>query len=138
MYNKLQSMILGFLECALWTEHDESTESGGEPFDSNYGFEDLAPDTIHAACIDCAEFPALCEAENVADFGRLIRRPSGDPDSSAGHDFLLTRNGHGAGFWDGDWSDENSAADKLTEAAQSFGTFGLYLGDDGLIYAEIS
>ena len=70
----------------------------------------------------------------MADFKSLIKRHSGDPDGSAGHDFLLTRNGHGAGFWDGDWSDVNGAADKLTMAAQSFECFGLYLGDDGMIY----
>lgn len=134
MYNKLQNLILGFLDAALWTEHDESTPQGGEPFDSNYGFEDLAPDTIHDACIDCAEFLAMCEAQGVADFEELIRRHNGDPDESAGHDFLLTRNGHGAGFWDGDWDKVDGAADKLTANAENFGCFGLYLGDDGLIY----
>lgn len=25
----------------------------------------------------------------------------------AGHDLWLTRNGHGAGFWDGDWRDHD-------------------------------
>lgn len=134
MRDRLEDLVISFLHAALWTETDESTENGGEPFDSNYGFEDLAPDTIHAACIDCAEFLAMCEAQNVADFGALIKRPSSNSDESAGHDFLLTRNGHGAGFWDGDWSEADGAADKLTEAAQSFDCFGLYLGDDGLIY----
>lgn len=134
MNNKLQNLILGFLNAALWTEYDASAPDGGEPFDANYGFEDLAPDTVHAACIDCAEFLALCEAAGVADFESLIKRHSGDPDSCAGHDFLLTRNGHGAGFWDGDWSRDDSAADLLTDAAKTFDEFSLYLGDDGMIY----
>lgn len=34
-------------------------------------------------------------------------------------DFYLTRNGHGAGFWDGDYPDE--IGEKLTEMAHSFG-----------------
>lgn len=50
----------------------------------------------------------------------------------AGHDFWLTRNRHGAGFWDGDWPDP--LGDTLTEAAHSFGEQELYLGDDGLVY----
>lgn len=50
----------------------------------------------------------------------------------AGHDFWLTRNGHGCGFWDGDW--EEPAATKLTELAKQFGAMEVYLGDDGKIY----
>jgi hypothetical protein len=37
---------------------------------------------------------------------------------AAGHDFQLTRNGHGAGFWDGDWEH----GDALTAIAKTFGT----------------
>ena len=37
----------------------------------------------------------------------------------AGSDFHLTRNHHGAGFWDGDWKN----GDKLTEIAYGFGGF---------------
>lgn len=33
------------------------------------------------------------------------------------HDFYLTRNGHGAGFWDGDYE----KGDELTKIAKSFG-----------------
>jgi hypothetical protein len=50
----------------------------------------------------------------------------------AGYDFWLTRNGHGAGFWDGDWPEP--AATYLTKESKKFGTANLYLGDDGLIY----
>jgi hypothetical protein len=50
----------------------------------------------------------------------------------AGHDFWLTRNGHGAGFWDGDWPEP--LATVLTDAAHAFGELSPYVGDDGLIY----
>lgn len=53
----------------------------------------------------------------------------------AGTDFFLTRNGHGAGFWDRPevyGGQEN--ADALTDLAHSFGEVWSYLGDDGLIY----
>jgi hypothetical protein len=60
------------------------------------------------------------------------------PDSSetkkqerAGADFWFTRNRHGAGFWDGDWSDPQ--AKTLTDAAHRFGEFDLLEGDDGEI-----
>ncbi len=54
-------------------------------------------------------------------------------DEQAGHDFWLTRNGHGAGFWDGDWPEPY--ADMLTEGSKCYGEFQIYLGDDGLVYA---
>jgi hypothetical protein len=50
----------------------------------------------------------------------------------AGHDFWLTRNGHGCGYWDGDWP--KGVAEGLDRLARSFGAFDLYLGDDGLIH----
>ena len=53
--------------------------------------------------------------------------------AQAGHDFWLTRNGHGAGFWDGGWCD--TYADMLTKGSEGYGPFETYLGDDGLIHA---
>ena len=44
--------------------------------------------------------------------------------SLAGHDFWLTRNGHGAGFWDGDWPE--SIGKELTELSKSFGEVNPY------------
>lgn len=52
--------------------------------------------------------------------------------SAAGHDFWLTRNSHGAGFWDGDWPED--VEKELTDLAKSFRECELYLGDDGLVY----
>lgn len=44
-----------------------------------------------------------------------------------GHDFALTRNGHGAGFWDRGYG---AVGDRLTEAAQAYGEHSV-LTDDG-------
>ena len=49
----------------------------------------------------------------------------------AAHDFILTRNNHGAGFWDGDWSEP--IATKLTDLCKKFGEIDIYLSDDGLL-----
>lgn len=49
----------------------------------------------------------------------------------AGIDFWLTRNGHGAGFWDRGLGDVGT---RLTCAAHNYGSVDLYAGDDGLIY----
>ena len=46
--------------------------------------------------------------------------------SQVAHDFILTCNGHGAGFWDGDYNE----GDKLTELCKPYGTFDPYITDD--------
>lgn len=61
-------------------------------------------------------------------------------EESAGTDFHLTRNGHGAGFWDGDWQEEigpempwqegREIGDILTEGAKQFGAFELEMQGD--------
>ncbi|AUQ95962.1 hypothetical protein PhaeoP66_03220 [Phaeobacter inhibens] len=59
--------------------------------------------------------------------------------SQAGHDFWLTRNGHGAGFWDRPetYKSETGAfyGAMLTDAAERAGPVEIYAGDDGAIYA---
>jgi hypothetical protein len=53
----------------------------------------------------------------------------------APHDFWLTRVGHGAGFWDGDWEDLDEDGKKLTEISKTFNEHTyVYKGDDDLLY----
>jgi len=49
------------------------------------------------------------------------------------HDYALTRNHHGAGYWDRGYG---AAGDRLTTAAESMGEVGPVIGDDGAIYIE--
>jgi hypothetical protein len=59
---------------------------------------------------------------------------SDKPLEQAGHDFWLTRNGHGAGFWEtGDWTEE--AGRILTDASKGFKESHLCIGDDGKIHS---
>jgi hypothetical protein len=110
-----------YLETALWSSTDESREDGGDPMDENYGIGDINADTVAAAQADCDRFRELA--------GELLNE-SDDPEAGA-HDFWLTRNGHGAGFWDGDWPD---GGDRLTTLCKGFGEVNLYVGDDGAVY----
>ena len=55
-----------------------------------------------------------------------------EDDAYAGHDFWLTRAGHGAGFWDGDLAPEDG--DALTAATEAIGACEVYVGDDQLLY----
>lgn len=112
-----------YIAAALWSSNDESTPSGGEPFDKNYGPEDIHPDTLAKMAADCEKF----QSENAAD---LLHH-----DIPAGaHDFWLTRNSHGSGYWDGDWPE--GVSERLTDAAHAFGGVDLYIGDDGKIHSN--
>lgn len=117
-----------YLETALWSSNDESTPEGGEPMDKNYSIEDMHNSVLLWALRECSEFfeanSEWIDSENFTG--------QGDAYEQAAHDFWLTRNGHGAGFWDGDWTEP--AATKLTDASKAFGECSLYIGDDGKIY----
>lgn len=112
--------LAAYIECALWASMDNADESGGEPLDANYSPEDIAPETLERMRADCAKFYAANRDDIDGENAR------------AGHDFWLTRNGHGAGFWDGGWPEE--IGERLTAASKAFGEADLYVGDDGLIY----
>jgi hypothetical protein len=117
-----------YIECALWSSNDESTPQGGEPFDANYSAEDIAPETLQRMREDCEAFQRD-NAELLAQVPQ--RRAEWTADEQNGHDFWLTRNGHGAGFWDRGYG---ALGRQLTDACRPWGSFDLYLGDDGLIH----
>jgi len=106
-----------YITCALWSSTDEQ----GQPLDAAFSVDDLAPATLQAMISDCQDFQAFCKPED------LILQS----DEQNGHDFWLTRNGHGAGFWDRGLGE---AGTRLTNNAHTYGSFDLYVGDDGQIY----
>lgn len=131
----LDDFTRGFLECLLWSECDQSTESGGEPFDANYTLDDIDDSAIQLAEADCAKFQKEAAGTLDAFYTIWPQSPDGDSaESFAGHNFALTRNGHGTGSWD---RDAGRVGDMLTEYCKEYGEFNLYLGDDGRIYAYI-
>jgi len=111
-----------YIETALWSSH--STDDEGQDFHFDSADYELAPETLAKFTADCLKFqegyPAIV---GDAEFD----------ESKVAHDFWLTRNRHGAGFWDGDYPKEMRIA--LTDYAHSFGECELYLGDDGKIHS---
>jgi hypothetical protein len=117
-----------YIIAALWSSVDDD----GEPLDARFSADDLAPETVAKMSADCARF----QAENAALLAEVapmhVYHPDAEtPDASAGHDFWLTRNRHGAGLWDRGYGDTGK---QLTDAAHTFGECDLYIGDDGKIY----
>lgn len=117
MKTTLQEFIEAFSACALWTSMGDNEE----PLDRDFNTGDFSESLNAAIQRECSEF-------FEAQYERIQ-----DDVSRAGHDFFLTRNECGAGFWDGDWPING---DELTKASKAFGEFDLYVGDDGQIYAS--
>lgn len=128
----LDSFTDAYVTCALWSSHDESNDAGGDPMDQNYSAQDIAPPTLAAMIADCAKF----QTDNAADIAAAIEGSGNGSlvysDAGAGHDFWLTRNHHGVGFWDRGLGDVGK---RLTSAAHAFGEVDLYIGDDKQIWA---
>jgi hypothetical protein len=115
----LDSFTRAYAVCALWSSHDDN----GEPLDSNHDLSDIAPDTLARMVRDCRRF----RDENPT----MLTRAGSDEQN--GHDFWLTRNRHGAGFWDRGYPEIVGTV--LTKAAHEFGEVDLHVGDDELIHA---
>jgi len=115
-----------YLETALWSTNDESTPAGGEPLDQNYDIDDIAPETLEQMVKDCEAF----QRDEAADLA-LAYQHKGYDEGSAGHDFWLSRNGHGAGFFD---RGLGAVGDRLQDAARVYRSFDLYVGDDDQIH----
>lgn len=120
--NKAQreQFIQGYWMCALWSSVDTHPKTGKDVELDLFGFDEIDPATYTDMVKDCNAFMD----QNSADL-------AGIEASQAGHDFWLTRCGHGAGFWDRDLGE---VGDRLTASCKQFGNVDLYIGDDMMIY----
>lgn len=109
--------LSAYLQCALWS----SVDSEGNPLDENYDVDDL--DAHVKGCL-LAEFNDFCDSAECVPYDDYVS------DAQLGYDFWLTRNGHGAGFWDGDWG---TIGNELTELSKPYGAIDL-IAHNGKIY----
>lgn len=109
--------VSGYIACAFWS----STLDDGTPFDSSdFTTDDLSAEAWKVIEDDCAAF-IFFNYRKLQRVGTMAQH---------GHDFWLTRNGHGAGFWDRGYGD---IGDDLSDKAKTYGSADLYIGDDGKV-----
>lgn len=152
----LDEFTTAYIMAALWT-FDEDAPSG--EYSTSGRFEILFPkidrEVVLKMAADCAKF----QKENAA----LITQAELS-EARAGHNFWLSRNGHGSGFFDEyskteceayereqvvametrDFSKREAltetcpcryhACERLQKIARAWGTVDIYFGDDGKIY----
>lgn len=112
-----ENILRHYIGCALWS----STGEDDTPLDQDYDISDIAPEALASMREDVIAFVAA---------NTQLLLDSGLSEEQIGHDFWLTRNGHGAGFWDRALGE---VGDKLSDACRHQDVY-LYVGDDGKVY----
>lgn len=119
-----------YLACALWSECDAD---GGNLMERHKDTSSFSQEAHERARIDVAAF--LTNASELID--ALVMAAELDEDcisgygiaSDIGHNLWLSRNGHGAGFFDRDHMPE-CLRDALQDAAEALGSCNVIEGDD--------
>ncbi len=104
----IDAFTRGYLEAALWTS-DPSPGQGEWSERDEWNISRIHKPALREAITDCAAFQAA-NAEDLALAGDASRN---------GLDFFLTRNHHGAGFWDRGYG---PVGKRLSDAAHVYGT----------------
>jgi hypothetical protein len=121
-FDTLDEFTQGYVSAIFWTECNDDRRDEGL---ADMTFADLPPKVL-------ADIIAECDDFQVAN-ARSLSKAYGDRygEGMAGADFWLTRNGHGAGFWD---RGLGKHGEDLTKAAKAYGSSDAYVGDDGKLY----
>ena len=122
---EIEDAFDGLTEAALWS----SVDMNGDPLDEKFGPDDIAAETATQLREEFDDFVAA----NSATIARIREKHPCCTPAQVGQDVWLTRNRHGAGFWDRGYGEDG---DKLSEAAKVYGSFDLYVGDDGLLHGN--
>lgn len=145
----INEILRGYIECALWTEEERLTDDATSDIDdedyedmdeaekiialkgkfdaktfSSFVSDDIDVDSKISAYGDIKRFIMLAGDEAVQeaiDENGLFQ---------LGMDIWFTRNGHGSGFFDRNYENEDS----LMEAGRKLKSKDLYVGDDGKLY----
>lgn len=108
MEDAFATFYQGYVSCLLWTEGVDIGNSS-----------DLSPSLRQESRTDCRNFFDECAELFGANY------------EQAGHDFWLSRNGHGAGFFDGDYAGNERL---LQKAARLYGSVSAYYDEEnGLV-----
>jgi hypothetical protein len=96
-----------YLTAALWS----STDGDGEPLDKDHTVDDIDQDCLETLKAHAFSFWSrmwyYLEHEKAPFTSSIV--------TQAGYDFWLTSQGHGSGYWDGDWPKYGDMFTKLAK-----------------------
>ena len=128
-YSQFSVFTAGYIACALWcgVEFPENHPDVDRDKDYSASLSDIEEDTLKNMISDCYDF----ETKNQTELNKAFDQISYS-EEMAGHDFWLTRNGHGAGFWDRNELPKE-LRDKLTSNSKEYGEVNLLRTDSGTV-----
>lgn len=135
---RIDDMLRGYMVCAVWVGLDWTAVDRGEqnpdPLDQNYDVDDIGDEARAKIRVDIVDFVE----HNRADLDLYAELRSFNPAEGsvwdyAGHDFYLSRNGHGTGFWD---RGNDPVFERLHQATKPYGSQELDIDDDGKLYVQ--
>lgn len=120
--------IAGYCEAALWASTCVAEDGLSITLDEC----EWGPGEKDKRAAECGDFIAYAGDLLVQYAEKHEPHPLRTVWALAGHDFWLTRCGHGVGFWD---RGLGKLGDDLTTACKTFGNIDLYLGDSQEVFS---
>lgn len=147
----INEILKGYIIAALWTEEERLNDEYGVDDELIYGDndddelekiinlssninkkgfdtftkEDIEDNSLIKAYTDIKEFIKKVGEDTIES---AITEDNVEPDT-IGHDLWLTRNGHGAGFFDGHYDEERE--EKFLNASREMGSVDLHINENG-------
>ncbi len=129
----IDAAVTAYVGALLWSESCRGdaphSDCGGDDCDTSlqylgYDADDMHADATESIRADVADFVA----GNADDIAALNLSAE-----DIGHNFLLSRCGHGAGFFDRGWGE---AGDRLQDAAEVYGETHAWADGEGCVRVE--
>jgi hypothetical protein len=114
----------GYIECMLWA--NTLSDNGGEPEARDHRGEEVPAEVAAVAAADVAAF--IQDAATSPEWSDYIAEHGSE---RLGMDFALSRNGHGAGFFD-----RGHGFPDLQRRAKVYGAATWAVGPEGLYILE--
>lgn len=108
----VDAVLESYLETLLWVDEELDGRA----------IIDIAPESVQKAKKDVELF-----ISKINENPQAQEEAEAYDDKSLGHNLALSRNGHGAGFFD-------EYNDTLQDIARGMGESDIYIGDDGILY----
>jgi len=115
----VEAIVRAYAEALLWQAVDYDEEGNEIVISEEFDIDDLSPEIWDGIRRDVEEF-----VQDAAD------DLQGLSEEAIGHNLVLTRNHHGAGFWDLGLGERG---DRLTKIAHLLGTHELYVVNGELV-----